>query len=349
MPLRKFYQLKAGNIKNLKIIEEELPPPGPGEVQIEVRSIGFNFADLFAIWGLYSATPEGLFTPGLEYAGVVSAIGAQQASPGEQESANTKLKIGDRVMGVTRFGAYTTHLNIDHRYAIPLPEDWTFAEGAAYLVQMLTAYYGLINLGDIQENSTVLIHSAAGGVGIWANRIAKQFNAYTIGTVGNSSKLNFLEAEGYDRGIVRGADFAERLRESLGDRELNLVMECIGGKIFSIAYEQLAPMGRMIVYGSARYASPGDRPNYPKLLYHYMTRPKIDPQGIIETNKALMGFNLIWLYERVELMLRILDKVKDLDLGKPHVGHEFKFEQLPEAMKLFQTGKTIGKVVVNTT
>ncbi len=340
MPLRKFYQLKAGNIKNLKIVEEELPPPGPGEVQIEVRSIGFNFADLFAIWGLYSATPEGLFTPGLEYAGVVSAVEA---------SANTTLKVGDRVMGVTRFGAYTTHLNIDHRYAIPLPDDWTFAEGAAYLVQMLTAYYGLVNLGDIQQGSTVLIHSAAGGVGIWANRIAKQYDAFTIGTVGSSAKLDFLKEEGYDRSIVRGGDFAERLRESLGERELNLVMECIGGKIFSIAYEQLAPMGRMIVYGSARYASPGDRPNYPKLLYHYMTRPKIDPQGIIETNKALMGFNLIWLYERVELMLQILDKVRELDLGKPHVGHEFAFDQLPEAMKLFQTGKTIGKVVVNTT
>ena len=95
------------------------------------------------------------------------------------------------VMGVTRFGGYTSHLNIDSRYVIPLPKQWNFEEGAAYLVQVLTAYYGLIELGNIKKNSTVLVHSAAGGVGIWANRIARQFDAYTIGCVGNVSKLKF--------------------------------------------------------------------------------------------------------------------------------------------------------------
>ena len=331
------YQLKAGNIKNLKIVQHDLPDPTADEVTVAVKSIGFNFADLFAIWGLYSATPEGVFTPGLEYSGVVLKVGANVKN----------LKEGDQVMGVTRFGAYTSHLNIDQRYAIPLPKGWNFQEGAAYLVQMLTAYYGLVYLGNIQKNSTVLIHSAAGGVGIWANRIAKQFDAFTIGTVGSSEKLDFLKKEGYDQGIIRGNDFAEKLKQSLGGKELNLIMECIGGKIFQEGYEQMAEMGRMIVYGSARYASPGDRPNYPKMAYQFLTRPKIDPHKMIEENKAIMGFNLIWLYEKAELMNQILEEVSKLDLGKPHVGHEFDFENLVDAMKLFQTGKTIGKVVVN--
>jgi len=337
MTQRKFYQLKAGNIRNLKIVEAALSEPAATEVTVEVRSIGFNFADLFAIWGLYSATPKGIFTPGLEYSGVIIKVG----------SAVKNVKVGDKVMGVTRFGAYTSHLNTDQRYAIPLPEGWTFPEGAAYLVQMLTAYYGLVYLGNIQKNSTVLIHSAAGGVGIWANRIAKQFDAFTIGTIGRSAKLDFLKQEGYDRGIVRGKDFSKRLKESLEDRALNLVMECIGGDIFKVGYEQMAEMGRMIVYVSARYASPGDRPNYPKMIYEFLRRPKIDPQKIIEENKSIMGFNLIWLYERADLMHQILNEVSELDLGKPHVGHEFAFDQLVDAMKLFQTGKTIGKVVVN--
>ncbi len=337
MTKRKTYQLKAGSIKNLKIVEDMLRKPEANEVTIEVKSIGLNFADLFAIWGLYSATPEGVFTPGLEYSGVVSSIGKQVQH----------VKIGDRIMGVTRFGAYTTHLNIDARYAIPLRDDWSFQEGAAYLVQMLTAYYGLVYLGAIQKNSTVLIHSAAGGVGIWANRISKQFDAYTIGSVGRKAKVDFLKKEGYDQVIVRGDDFANRLKQSLGDRDLNLVMECIGGKIFKAGYDQMAEMGRMIVYGSARYASSGNRPNYPKMLYQFLSRPKIDPQKMIEENKAILGFNLIWLYEKVDLMHQILDEVSELDLGKPHIGHEFPFENLIDAMKLFQTGKTIGKVVVN--
>jgi NADPH:quinone reductase-like Zn-dependent oxidoreductase len=110
---RKIYQLKAGSINDLQLVEYDLPDPGPGEVQVAVKAIGLNFADVFAIWGLYSATPKGIFTPGLEYAGVIHAVG----------EGVTQHRPGDRVMGVTRFGAYATHLNIGAEYCIPLPAD----------------------------------------------------------------------------------------------------------------------------------------------------------------------------------------------------------------------------------
>lgn len=249
-------------------------------------------------------------------------------------------------MGVTRFGAYASHLNIDARYVIPLPAGWSYEEGSAYLVQVLTAYYGLKQLGAIQHGQTVLIHSAAGGVGIWANRIAKQYEAYTIGSVGSPHKLDFLRQEGYDGGIVRSQNFKKDLENALDGRELHLIMECIGGKILEQGYEILAPQGRMIVYGSARYGSVGNRPNYLKLLYYYLTRPKIDPQKMPEHNKSVMGFNLIWLYHRAELMHQLLGELSQLNLGKPHVGHTFEFQELKDAILKFQTGKTIGKVVV---
>ncbi len=332
----KKYQLKAGNLKALQLVDATLPPPAAGEVSIAVRTIGLNFADVFAIWGLYSATPKGIFTPGLEYAGEVIAAG----------NGVKDIRVGDTVMGVTRFGAYTTHLNIDHRYVIPLPENWTLEQGAAYLVQVLTAYYGLVELGNLQRGNTVLVHSAAGGVGIFANRIAKRYEAYTIGTTGSSTKVDFLKKEGYDQVIVRSGNFGNDLQKALANRELNIIMECIGGKILQQGFAQLAPQGRMVIYGSARYASPGDRPNYLRIIRQHFTRPKIDPQKLIHTNKAILGFNLIWLYERVELLRTILQKVKVLELPPPHVGHTFPFEQLPDAIRLFQTGKTIGKVVV---
>ncbi len=334
--LRQAYSLHAGSLSRLKLVEEELSDPGPGEVMVEVKAIGLNFADIFAIWGLYSATPEQPFTPGLEYAGIVSRVG----------EGVERVREGDRVMGVIRFGAYATHLNIDARYLIPLPEDWSFEEGAAYLVQVLTAFYAMKNLGDIQEGATVLIHSAAGGVGIWANRIARHHQAYTIGTVGRKEKLAFLEEEGYDQGIVRSSNFKADLESALGGRELNLIMECIGGRILKQGYEMLAPQGRMVVYGSARYASVGNRPNYLKLAWYYLTRPKIDPQKMIESNKGVLGFNLIWLYHRVELMHELLGELEKMDLGRPHVGHTFPLEELREAILLFQSGKTMGKVVV---
>jgi len=177
---RQAYELKAGSIKNLRLTEGETPPPAPGEVTVSVKAIGLNFADIFAIQGLYSATPKGNFIPGLEYSGVIENIGDNVEG----------FSKGDKIMGVTLFGAYSTRLNIDHRYVSPLPDQWDFEAGASFLVQALTAYYALVNLGNLQNGNTVLIHSAAGGVGIWANRIAKKIGAYTIGSVGSKSKFH---------------------------------------------------------------------------------------------------------------------------------------------------------------
>ena len=335
---RQAYRLKAGSLANLKLETEAFPDPQPGEVTVAVKAIGLNFADIFAIWGLYAATPEGIFTPGLEYAGVVAKVGSDV----------TGLAEGDRVMGVTRFGAYTTHLNIDHRYLVSLPENWDFAEGAAFLVQVLTAYYGLINLGNLQPGQTVLIHSGGGGVGLMANRIAKKYDAFTIGTIGRPDKQPLLREEGYDRIIVRGNRFGHDLQQALAGRPLHLIMECIGGKILKIGYRQLAPMGRMISYGSARYASVGNRPNYLKLLYYFLTRPRIDPQTMTTDNKSVMAFNLIFLFHEVGLMHQLLEEIGQLNLKKPFVGHRLPFAQLKEAILLFQSGSTTGKVVVET-
>lgn len=338
MQMKKSYQLKAGNLKNLKIKEEPLDDPTDQEVQVEVRAVGLNFADVFAIWGLYSATPKGVFTPGLELSGVVRKVGAKVSH----------LKEGDSIMAVTRFGGYTSHINLDASYAIPLPNDWSFQEGAAYLVQALTAYYGLNKLGNFQENKNVLIHSAAGGVGIFATRIAKKMGAkMIIGSVGNETKIDLCKAQGCTDVIVRKKNFAEQLASTLKDEALDVVMECIGGKVLQAGYEKLGPEGRMIVYGSARYAQPGDKPNFLKLFFQFLRRPKIDPQLMIEFNKGILGFNLIYLYERASLMHELLGELKDMNIGKPLVGHQFDFDDLPNAVRLFQTGKTMGKIVVN--
>ncbi len=338
--IRRAYRMvpKAGTINNLKMVEENLSPPGEGEIQVRIKSIGLNFADIFAMFGLYSATPSGSFIPGLEYAGDVIAIGDNVRN----------VKSGDRIMGVTKFGGYADTINIEHQYVVPLPVDWKYEEGAAFLVQAYTAYYALIELADIQQNQTVLIHSAAGGVGILANRIAKRYDAYTIGTIGSSAKIDLLKAEGYDDWIVRSTNFREDLRKKLGQRELNIVMECIGGQIFRDGFRLLAPEGRMIIYGAANYASPALRPNYLKLIWKYWKRPKLDPQRLIEWNKSVMGFNLIHLYHKKERMAMYNKHLQAMDIGKPYIGHIYPFEELIQAIRLFQTGKTTGKVVINT-
>lgn len=337
--LRKAYRTaKAGSISNLKLVEEELNAPGKDEVQVRVHAIGLNFADVFAIHGLYSATPKGSFVPGLEFAGEIEAVG----------EAVVPFKVGDRVMGVTRFGGYADRINLDDRHIVPLPDDWSYEEGASFLVQGLTAYYALIYLGGLQQGQTVLIHSGAGGVGILANRIAKCYGAYTIGTVGSANKLEVLEQEGFDASIVRSGNFAQDLAEVLDEKELNLIVETIGGKILNAGYNALAPQGRMVVVGASQFASPGNRPNIIKLLWKFLTRPKLDPQQMIQENRSVMAFNLIWLYDKVDIMDDMLAEMAKLDLGKPKVGHVFEFEQMHEAIKLFQKGLSTGKVVVKT-
>lgn len=335
---RQVYRMpRAGSIKDLSLQTEDLSQPGKDEVCVQVKAVGLNFADIFAMQGLYSATPKGSFIPGLEFSGVVIAVGA----------GVTGWKAGDRVMGATKFGGYVSHINIGQRYIIALPEGWSFEEGAGYLVQGLTAYYALTKLGNLQPGMTVLIHSAAGGVGIMANRICKKWNAYTIGTVGSSRKKDFLlQQEGYDAVIVRNENFEEQLRTELGDRRLLLVMECIGGEIFRQSWKAMASMGRLIAYGSASFTSHGAKPDYGRLIWKYLRRPKIDPLRLPSQNKSLMGFNLIYLYEQTDLMHALLAELQALQLRPQHVGHVFPFEQMQDAIRLFQKGETVGKVVV---
>lgn len=332
-----FYMPKAGSIKSLRLKTETLGQPKADEVCVQIKAVGLNFADIFAMQGLYSATPKGPFIPGLEFSGEIIAVGEEVK----------EWKTGDKVMGATKFGGYVSYLNIHHRYVISLPEDWSFEEGAGFLVQGLTAYYALTVLGNLQKGMTVLIHSAAGGVGILANRICKKYEAYTIGSVSQTKKIDFLrEEEAYDDFILRDHDFYEKLKSALNGRPLRLIMECIGGSILKQGWEVMAPMGRMVVYGNASFTSHGSKPNYPRLLWKFLKRPKIDPLRLPTMNKSLMGFNLIYLYEQTDMMHQLLSELQALQLKPQHIGQVYPFEDMHEAIRLFQQGKTIGKVVV---
>jgi NADPH:quinone reductase-like Zn-dependent oxidoreductase len=334
---RRAYRInKAGSIDSLKLVNEILPEPGKNEVTIEVKVIGLNFADLFAIQGLYSATPKESFIPGLEYSGIVIRKGNDVKS----------FEVGDKIMGVIRFGAYATHLNIDQRYILKLPEDWNFEEGASFIVQSLTAFYSLVELGNIKNNYTVLINSAAGGVGIYANRMSKKFNAFTIGTIGSESKRNFLINEGYDEVIVRGNNFNKQLKNALGERKLNLVLESIGGKVFKESFDLLAPSGRIIIYGGAQFMTHSSRPNLFKIIPKFLTRPKIDPLSLSNINKSIMGFNLIYLWDSPDDLRKMAGEILNMNLANPHIGKVFSFSHLIDALRYFQSGKSIGKVVV---
>lgn len=334
---RSSYHLsRAGSLRRLHLVDEEIGPPGDHDIIVAVKAIGLNFADVFTILGLYKAAPKHDCTPGIEFSGVVVDAG----------KLVTEFRPDDRVMGSIRFGAYTTHLLIDHRYVIRIPEGWSFEEGASFIVQALTAWYALIPLGNLQKGQTVLIHSAAGGVGLYANRIAKRLSAFTIGTVGNPGKLPLLEKEGYDRSIVRSSKFPADLREALEGRPLDLVLDAVGGRVQRQSFDALTTTGRMVAYGLSQFASHMNTPNYLMLVWRFLRMPRYQTLSLIGSNKSVLGFNLIWLYDRVDVLREMLAEIQNLGLEKPFVGSVFPFDRLKDAVRLFQSGKTTGKVVV---
>ncbi|MDF3818537.1 medium chain dehydrogenase/reductase family protein [Leptospira sp. 96542] len=336
--LREVYRIDhPGSIRNLIRKSETLEEPMEGEVTVEVRAIGLNFADVFSVYGLYSATPKESFIPGLEFAGNIVKIGKNIEN----------FKVGDPVFGVTRFGAYTTNLNVSVKTIFPLTNDWDYKMGAAFPVQALTAYYALHPLGQLKDNNTVLVHSAAGGVGIMAAKIAKKKNVFLIGLVGNESKFSVLKDVGYDVCIVRSPRFKEEMKDILMQKKLNLVLECLGGGYFQDSYDLLAPTGRLVTYGSANFTPSHSYRNWFQLAIKYLTRPKIDPLQMISDNKSVMGFNLIWLWNEIDELKNHFSSLMELSLPPQRIGNEFSFENIHDALYTFQEGHTIGKIVIN--
>lgn len=331
-----YRMLKTGSLNKLKLTSDNLPAPKSNQVTVEVKAIGLNFADFFCIHGLYKAAPKNNLIPGLEFSGVVIDKGNEV----------NEFSVGDKIIGVTKFGAFATHINLDKNYLMKLPDDWSFEEGASFVVQALTAYYALKELGNIKENQIVLIHSVAGGVGIYANRIAKKFNCTTIGTVGSPDKIEKIKSEKVDYILVRDKNFIPYLKKVLNDRKIDLLLESLTGKYFKDTFNLLAPQGRAIIYGASNFATHTSFPNYLELAYKYFTRPKVDILKLIEQNRSVMGFNLIWLYEKGDYLKSLLNEILELKLDKPYIGDIFSFEQMKDAIRKFQSGKTFGKVVV---
>lgn len=377
----------AGNIGRLTLKQLDMPAVGDNDVLIGVRAIGLNFADVFSVLSLYSATPSGDFIPGLEVAGTVLRMGAAVQKQG-------RFRVGQRVFGFTRFGGYAEAVAVRSEYVRPIPEHYSFADAAALLGQALTAFYGLDQLGDLRRllhvrratggpPVNVLIHSGAGGTGLWAIRLAQLFaaphgdNINIVTTVGSAGKVALLTQPRAKGGLLptplparavidraacgdSSSAVAAALKAALpagqqdGDAKYDVVFDSLLGPWFAPTFNtMLRPMARHVVLGAGSMTPAGESPNWLTLGWKWLTRPTVDPLECISLNKSLMCFNLIWLTEQhqhmnmlVDDMLAVLGGGAPGRLEVPVVGTTFDFSQVPDALRLFQSGTTHGKVVV---
>ena len=325
---------------------QQLPDPQPkaGEVLIRVKTIGVNFADLMQRMGIYPGSPKPPFVPGLEIAGVVekTAVGGKT---GEDES----LRVGDAVMAFTDFGAYAEWAAVPATQIHRLPPGMRFEDGAAIPANYLTAYHAMFTMGNLQPGDRILIHGAAGGVGIAAVQLAHTRDLVIFGTAG-PAKQEYLRKIGVDHAIDHEkSDFVEVVRKYAPDG-LDMVMDPIGGKSFSRSFECLGPVGRLVVYGFSAGASPDGKRSPLRLARAYLETPRFHPLKLMEKNAAVIGVNLGRVRLRGAVLRRELEDIFRLYADgkiKPVISKTFLLEQAADAHQYMQDRKNIGKVILS--
>lgn len=314
----------TGGPEVLKLEEVPVPAPGQGQALVRLRATGVNFVDIYHRRGDYPP-PGGLpCITGQEGAGVVEAVG-----PGVEG-----LRPGDRVTYTGVTGSYAECVAAPAWRLVPIPPDVTFEQAAAAMLQGMTAHYLLHTAHRTQPGETVLVHAAAGGVGLLAVQMAKMLGARVIGTVSTPEKARLARETGADDVILYSqVDFAEEAKRLTGGRGVDLVLDAVGKPTFQKGLEALAVRGHMIVYGRAAGAP-----------------DPLPPLSLMGKGHTISGTSLVhYTATREELMERagaVLGWVGKKEL-KLTIHKTFPLTQAAEAHRLLEGRQSVGKLLLS--
>jgi NADPH:quinone reductase-like Zn-dependent oxidoreductase len=335
--MRQVWITRTGPPEVLQVREAPDPEPKAGEVIVRVRAAGINFADLMARVGLYPDAPKLPCVVGYEVSGTIDRVG----------EGVTGFKAGDRVVAMPKFGGYTDTLAVDAGLLFQMPEKMTFEEGAALPVVYLTAYNMMLFTGTTRLGSSVLIHSAAGGVGLAAIQIAKT-RGCTIFGLASPGKHEFLRQQGVHHPIDAGGDYAAAVRAVVGDRGIDLILDPVGGKSWSSGYDLLAPCGRLVAFGLSSAAS-GKTRSLLHAVAQVLKIKKYNPMKLMDDNKTVGGTNMGHLFSCPDLLRpqgEALLAMYEAGEIKPHVCKSFRFDDAPAAHHFIHDRKAVGKVLL---
>ncbi len=336
--MRQVWITRRGGPEVLEVRDAPDPEPGAGEVRVRVAAAGINFADILARMGLYPDAPKLPAVVGYEVAGTVDRVG----------EGVTGVREGDRVSTLTRFGGYSSAVVVPAAQAIPLPDDLSFEKAAAIPVNYLTAWIMLVHLGCVRPGDRVLVHAAAGGVGLAALQICRSRGAEVIGTA-SASKHERLREMGVAHCIdYRTQDFEAEVKRFTGGRGVDIALDAVGGDSFRKSYRSLAPLGRLYVFGVSGFAT-GERRNVLAALREVMRTPRFHPFPLMNGNRGVHGVNLGHLWKRTDLLAamlgEIMAKVADGTFD-PVVDRVFPFERAGIAHSYIQGRGNFGKVLL---
>lgn len=330
---------KAGAPSVLRIESKQLAAPGPGEVQVQVHAAGINFADILARQGLYPDAPPMPLVVGYEVSGVVTAQGT-----GLDEDW-----IGREVLGLTRFGGYSSGVNVPAIQLFPKPDALSHAEAASIPVAYVTAWQMVVIQGGLRAGDTILIQNAGSGVGLAAIDIANSIGARTIGTA-SAGKHAFLATRGLGDAVdYRTGDWVAEVLSLTDGKGVDLVIDPLGGESFRKSLKVLRPTGRLGMYGVSAASNNGKVAGKLSLAKTAVRMPFFHPVGLMNDNRGAFGTNLGHMWEEVDrIRTWMADLAAGLDDGwiHPHVDSSFAFSKAADAHAHIEARKSTGKVVL---
>jgi len=336
--MRAIWITKHGGPDVLQVRESADPVPKEGEIRVRVRAAGLNFAEVMARSGLYPDAPKPPCIVGYEVAGVVDAVGGGVTAP----------SVGTRVIALTRFGGHADTVCVPAAYALPMPDGMSFEEGGALPVVYLTAYHVLFRIGHLRPGSRVLVHMAAGGVGLAAIQLCRTVADVEVYGTASSSKHEFLRQQGCHHCIdYRTADFAAEITKLTGGGGVDLVLDPLGGKNWRKGYDLLNPAGMLVAYGFASLAS-GEKRNLLRVAGGLLSVPKFSPMSMMDHNRAVAGVNMGHLWDRMDMLepeLKELLRLYGEGKIKPIVDRVFPFTEAAAAHRRIHARSNVGKVV----
>jgi NADPH:quinone reductase len=312
----------AEDIGTAKIENIELPSLGATDVRIRVRAAGVNFPDVLMIQGKYQHKPELPFVVGGERAGDVIAVG----------SGVTGFKVGDRVMGGAVTGGFAEEAQAPESSYRLIPGHADYATAASFTTAYLTAYVSLVRRGELARGETLLVHGAAGGVGLAAVDLGKVLGATVIATASSDEKRAFLKAYGADH-VLPSSGFREVVKELTGGNGADVIYDPVGGDVFDESVRCIAFGGRILIVGFTSGRIPTVSVNMPLIKGFSVVGVRAGEYGRKYPDKGR---------ENIEAIDRLLADNKI----RPHIHARFPLAQAVDAMHMLTTRKVIGKVVV---
>jgi synaptic vesicle membrane protein VAT-1 len=320
----------------LEVREWPDPVPGDDEVLIDVRAAGLNFADIVARMGLYPDAPKTPCVMGYEVGGLVESVGSRVSG----------LEPGQRVLAGTRFKGFAEKVATAAGNVMPLPESMSFEQGAALPVNYATAYAAVALVTNVRRGETVVVHAAAGGVGIALLQILRHRGAEVIGTA-SASKHDAIREHGAAHAIdYRTQDVKQEVKRITGGRGVDVVLDALGE--FRQSYSLLRAGGRLVAYGASKVAT-GERRNLAKVAREVVTMPRFNVFRMMGDSKAVIGLNMLrWWDDRGSLdeFTEPLMELAEQGVIDPVVAASYPLERAAEAHRFIQERRNIGKVVL---